>query len=158
MSTILDTIAAHARERVAADRLREPLEALRDRCAEPGGGAALYDAVRREVSRRGGPACTPFSWRVSLYHIAGARTRGKRKKEENREKNAEHGCRPAERTDTIPGENGVFMPEYALRQTPAPNGSVAVFPGNRVPPPEERRTAGTYAGNSRQGRSEAGNC
>ena len=48
MSTILDTIAAHARERVAADRLREPLEALRDRCAEPGGGAAFYDAVRRE--------------------------------------------------------------------------------------------------------------
>ena len=47
MSTILDTIAAHARERVAADRRREPLEQLMAGCAEPGGGAAFYDAVRK---------------------------------------------------------------------------------------------------------------
>lgn len=33
MSTILDTIAAHARERVAADQALVPLEALKERCA-----------------------------------------------------------------------------------------------------------------------------
>ena len=48
MSTILDTIAAHARQRVAADKLREPPEALMARCAGPGRGQAFYDAVRRE--------------------------------------------------------------------------------------------------------------
>ena len=45
MSTILDTIAANARERVAADRQREPLEMLRTRCREPGSGEAFYAAV-----------------------------------------------------------------------------------------------------------------
>ena len=48
MSTILDTIAAHARQRVAADKLREPPEALMARCTGPGRGQAFYDAVRRE--------------------------------------------------------------------------------------------------------------
>ena len=32
MSTILDTIAAHARERVAADRAENSLEALKELC------------------------------------------------------------------------------------------------------------------------------
>ena len=32
MGTILDTIAAHARERVAADRAALPLETLRELC------------------------------------------------------------------------------------------------------------------------------
>ena len=45
MSTVLDAIAAYARERVAADRKREPLEVLRARCTEPGNGPAFYEAV-----------------------------------------------------------------------------------------------------------------
>ena len=36
MATILDTIAAHARERVAADKRIHPLEELRERCAALG--------------------------------------------------------------------------------------------------------------------------
>ena len=47
MSTILDTIAAHARERVAADRRHEPLEALKARCTEQGSGDAFYAAIRQ---------------------------------------------------------------------------------------------------------------
>ncbi len=48
--TILDTIAAHARERVAADRARVPLEALREACRErPADGAFPFEAaLRRE--------------------------------------------------------------------------------------------------------------
>lgn len=49
MSTILDIIAAHARERVAADRARIGLSALRDLAAGkgPADGKAFYDAVAR---------------------------------------------------------------------------------------------------------------
>ena len=47
MSTILDTIAAYARERVAADNLREPLETLKARCTEPGSGERFYDTIRK---------------------------------------------------------------------------------------------------------------
>lgn len=36
MSTILDTIAAHTRERVAADKAQLPLEELKERCREMG--------------------------------------------------------------------------------------------------------------------------
>ena len=47
MSTVLDAIAAHARERVTADRQREPLEELKARCTKPGGGEAFYAAIRQ---------------------------------------------------------------------------------------------------------------
>ena len=47
MSTVLDAIAAHARERVKADRQREPLEELKARCTKPGGGEAFYAAIRQ---------------------------------------------------------------------------------------------------------------
>ena len=36
MSTILDTIAAHARQRVAADRAENSLDALKELCQEGG--------------------------------------------------------------------------------------------------------------------------
>ena len=50
MSTILDTIAAHARQRVAADRAENSLDALKELCQEGGiaNGKAFYDAVERE--------------------------------------------------------------------------------------------------------------
>ena len=48
MGTILDTIAAHARERVAADRAKLPLEALKERCQEqPAFGSAFLDRLRK---------------------------------------------------------------------------------------------------------------
>lgn len=48
MGTILDTIAAHARERVAADRATLPLEALRELCQAdgPGGGERFLEALK----------------------------------------------------------------------------------------------------------------
>ena len=47
--TILDQLADHARARVAADRARLPLEALREQAqaSPPGGGAAFAAALRR---------------------------------------------------------------------------------------------------------------
>jgi len=47
--TILDTIAAHARERVAADRARTPLELLRERCCQsgPANGMLFEEALRK---------------------------------------------------------------------------------------------------------------
>ena len=50
MSTILDTIAAYARERVAADRAENSLDVLKELCREGGraDGKAFYDAVGRE--------------------------------------------------------------------------------------------------------------
>lgn len=49
MGTILDTIAAHARERVAADRAELPLEALQELCraAGPGNGGRFLTALRK---------------------------------------------------------------------------------------------------------------
>lgn len=49
MGTILDTIAAHARERVAADKTALPLEALRELCQAdgPGGGKRFLEALKR---------------------------------------------------------------------------------------------------------------
>ena len=49
MGTILDTIAAHARERVAADKAALPLEALRELCQAdgPGGGKHFLEALKR---------------------------------------------------------------------------------------------------------------
>lgn len=53
MSTILDTIAAHARERVAADRAKLPLEALRERCRESpaADGVSFLDALQKPGMR-----------------------------------------------------------------------------------------------------------
>ena len=53
MSTILDAIAAHARERVAADKEKLPLDALRDLAASsfPADGRAFYDVVARPGMR-----------------------------------------------------------------------------------------------------------
>lgn len=50
MSTILDTIAAHARQRVALDQEKNSLDALKELCQESGiaNGKAFYDAVERE--------------------------------------------------------------------------------------------------------------
>lgn len=50
MSTILDTIAAHARERVALDQEKNSLDALKELCQEGriANGKAFYDAVERE--------------------------------------------------------------------------------------------------------------
>lgn len=50
MSTILDTIAAHARQRVALDQEKNSLDALKELCQEGGiaNGKAFYDAVERE--------------------------------------------------------------------------------------------------------------
>ena len=47
--TILDQLAAHARERVAEEESRTPMEALRERCSAlgPGDGAAFARALRR---------------------------------------------------------------------------------------------------------------
>lgn len=49
MATILDTIAAHARERVAKDMERLPLEQLRRQCAQAGAanGAAFEAALKK---------------------------------------------------------------------------------------------------------------
>ena len=49
MGTILDTIAAHARERVAADREKLPLEELKELALQggPAGGAAFEDALKK---------------------------------------------------------------------------------------------------------------
>ena len=49
MGTILDTIAAHARERVAADREKLPLEELKELALQggPAWGAAVEDALKR---------------------------------------------------------------------------------------------------------------
>ena len=49
MGTILDTIAAHARERVAADRATLPLEVLRELCRSdgPGNGDRFLTALRK---------------------------------------------------------------------------------------------------------------
>lgn len=49
MSTILDTIAAHARERIAADKAKLPLEALQALCQEsgPANGAAFLTALQK---------------------------------------------------------------------------------------------------------------
>lgn len=49
MSTILDTIAAYARERVVADRKTLPLEELKALCQEDGGinGEAFFSALRK---------------------------------------------------------------------------------------------------------------
>ena len=46
---ILDQLAAHARERVAADREKHPEEEMRDACRQlgPGGGARFLRALRR---------------------------------------------------------------------------------------------------------------
>lgn len=46
---ILDQLAAHARERVGADRRRVPEEALRDQCAAigPGNGEAFVQALEK---------------------------------------------------------------------------------------------------------------
>ena len=53
MATILDTIAAHARERVAADRKQLPLEALKERCVDlppaRGFGKALAEPGMRFI-------------------------------------------------------------------------------------------------------------
>lgn len=53
MATILDTIAAYARQRVAADAAKAPLEALQARCAAVGrgSGAAFEAALRQEGLR-----------------------------------------------------------------------------------------------------------
>ena len=47
--TILDTIAAYARERVAADSEKIPLGELRERCAQtaPAAGKAFFDALKK---------------------------------------------------------------------------------------------------------------
>lgn len=49
MGTILDTIAAHARERVAEDRAALPLETLRELCraAGPGNGGRFLAALKK---------------------------------------------------------------------------------------------------------------
>lgn len=48
MGTILDTIAAHARDRVAADKKKLPLEALKERCQEqPALGSAFLDRLKK---------------------------------------------------------------------------------------------------------------
>lgn len=49
MSTILDTIAAHARERVTADKAQLPLEELKERCQEMGkpGENSFLTALKR---------------------------------------------------------------------------------------------------------------
>lgn len=48
MGSILDTIAAHAKERVAADRAKLPLESLKERCQEqPAFGSAFLDRLRK---------------------------------------------------------------------------------------------------------------
>ncbi len=48
MSTILDAIASFARERVAADKAKLSLEALRELCRHgPASGAAFLDALRK---------------------------------------------------------------------------------------------------------------
>lgn len=47
MGTILDTIAAHARERVAADRAALPLEALRAQADGPANGKDFYSALQK---------------------------------------------------------------------------------------------------------------
>lgn len=49
MGTILDTIAAHARERVAAEQARLPLEELKALCQErrPADGKAFFDRLQR---------------------------------------------------------------------------------------------------------------
>lgn len=49
MGTILDAIAAHARQRVAADKANLPLEALRGLCARNGtaDGKAFLDALKK---------------------------------------------------------------------------------------------------------------
>ena len=49
MRDILNTIAAHARERVRADRTKHSLNALKERCQAcgRGDGAAFYDAVAK---------------------------------------------------------------------------------------------------------------
>ncbi len=47
MATILDALAAHARERVAADRAQVPLEALRDLCAELPPARGFAEALAR---------------------------------------------------------------------------------------------------------------
>lgn len=49
VAAILETIAAHTRQRVAADRAALPLEALRERCRDlgPGQGARFEAALRR---------------------------------------------------------------------------------------------------------------
>ena len=53
MGTILDTIAAHARERVAADRAVLPLEELQELCraAGPGNGGRFLTALRKPGMR-----------------------------------------------------------------------------------------------------------
>lgn len=53
MGTILDAIAAYAGERVAADKAKLPLEALRDLCAQTGvaDGAAFLDALKKPGMR-----------------------------------------------------------------------------------------------------------
>lgn len=53
MGTILDTIAAHARERVAADRAALPLETLRELCRAdgPGGGDRFLAALKQPRMR-----------------------------------------------------------------------------------------------------------
>ena len=50
MSTILDTIAAYARERVARDKEKLPLEEMRELAAQggPASGRAFQDALRRD--------------------------------------------------------------------------------------------------------------
>ena len=50
MSTILEEIAAHARARVAADKEKLPLGALKEHCAAlgKGGGRRFYEAVRKD--------------------------------------------------------------------------------------------------------------
>ena len=49
MSTILDTIAAYARERVARDREENSLDARRELCAQGGAanGKAFADALKK---------------------------------------------------------------------------------------------------------------
>ena len=49
MGTILDTIAAYAKERVAADKAKLPLEELRDLCRQdgPANGAAFLTALQK---------------------------------------------------------------------------------------------------------------
>ena len=49
MSTILDTIAAYAKDRVAADRAKLPLEELKQKCAEsgPADGKAFLSALQK---------------------------------------------------------------------------------------------------------------
>ena len=50
MATILDTIAAYARERAARDRENIPLEAMKELAAQggPADGRAFQDALRRD--------------------------------------------------------------------------------------------------------------